>query len=162
MRRMLLRLVIIALDSLIVYMPRHRPMQEYVPFQPYIEGPLLVVLHIAKTLPRYIAAAGTATAAGAAAAGPSPLSAVFGGLSAADAQAAARMIGDPGSLGKLKRDLFFRCDKGDLFFEAKSKRSRGGGVFSSGAKQRGLACSHCDHTHQLLTPLKTVALQTSV
>lgn len=85
-------------------------MQEYVPFQPYIEGPFFVVLHIAKTLPRYIAAA--AAVAGATAAGPSPLAAVFGGLSAADAQSAAHAIADPASLGKLKRDLFFRwvCD----------------------------------------------------
>lgn len=80
--------------------------QEYVPFQPYIEGPFLVVLHIAKTLPRYIAAA--AAAAGSTAAGPSPLAAVFGGLSAADAQSATYAIADPASLGKLKRDLFFR------------------------------------------------------
>ena len=40
--------------------------------------------------------------------GPSPLTAVFGGLSGNDAQAAARVIADPASLGKLKRDLYYR------------------------------------------------------
>jgi hypothetical protein len=89
-----------------------------VPFQPYVEGPLLVVLHIAKTLPRYIAAAAAAAAAAAtpgpstaaaAAVGPSPLAAVFGGLSATDAAAASVAIADPAKLGKLKRDLYFRC-----------------------------------------------------
>jgi hypothetical protein len=81
-----------------------------VPFQPYVEGPLLVVLHIAKSLPRYITAAAAAAAAGGgqSGSGPSPLAAVFGGLSGNDAQAAARMIADPASLGKLKRDLYFR------------------------------------------------------
>ena len=81
------------------------------PFQPYVEGPLLVVLHIAKSLPRYITAAAAAAAAaggGQGVSGPSPLAAVFGGLSGNDAHAAARMIADPASLGKLKRDLYFR------------------------------------------------------
>jgi hypothetical protein len=87
-------------------------MQEYVPFQPYVEGPYLVVLHIAKTLPHYIAAAAAAAGVqgnrGGVVPSPSPLSAVFGSLSATDAAAAARMTGDPAGLGKLKRDLFFR------------------------------------------------------
>ena len=103
--------------SLCPFNPLSLSSQEYVPFQPYVEGPLLVVLHIAKTLPRYIAAAavtpGSSTAATAgstaAAGGPSPLVAMFGGLSAGDAQAASAAIADPAKLGKLKRDLYFRC-----------------------------------------------------
>lgn len=79
-------------------------LQEYVPFQPYVEGPLLVVLHISNVLPRYIQAAAFTNSG----AGPAPLSAVFGGLSSADAQAAAQRVLEPASLGKLKRDLFYR------------------------------------------------------
>jgi hypothetical protein len=63
-----------------------------------------VLLHMAKTLPRYI----TAAAAAAGDPGASALVAVFGGLSAADAAAGSARIADPASLGKLKRDLFFR------------------------------------------------------
>jgi hypothetical protein len=90
-----------AADATVAH-PQSLSPQEYVPFQPYVEGPLLVLLHIAKTLPRYI------TAAAAAGPGPSALAAVFGGLSAADAAAGSARIADPASLGKLKRDLFFR------------------------------------------------------
>lgn len=39
----------------------------------------------------------------------SPLVAMFAGLSAGDAQAASAAIADPAKLGKLKRDLYFRC-----------------------------------------------------
>lgn len=103
--------------------------QEFVPFQPHVEGPLLVVLHIAKTLPRYIAATTSlstaATTAAAATDGSpsppspsssSPLAAVFGGLSGVEAAAAARRLADPASLGKLKRDLYFRWVQGSLGF----------------------------------------------
>jgi hypothetical protein len=83
--------------------PSH--LQEYVPFQPYVEGPLLVVLHVAKTLPRYIS---SAAAGPAGSSDPSPLAAVFGGLSGQDAAAASQAIADPARLGKLKRDLYFR------------------------------------------------------
>jgi hypothetical protein len=98
-----------------------------VPLHPSVEGPLLVLLHLASALPRYIAAAAAPAAQGAGAGGSSavgqssagqqlqvllpasPLVEIFGGLNPADAEAGAALMADPARLAKLKRELFIRC-----------------------------------------------------
>jgi hypothetical protein len=92
------------------------PLQEYVPFQQYIEGPFLVILHIAKALPSQIntAAAIAPTSNQAATSSSSsssnsssPYQVAYGGFSAADADAASTLVADSSLLSKLRRNLYF-------------------------------------------------------
>jgi hypothetical protein len=79
--------------------------QEYVPFQQYIEGPFLVILHIAKALPSQINAA--AAAARDTSSSSSPYQVAYGGFSAADADAASTLVANSSLLSKLRRSLYF-------------------------------------------------------
>ncbi|WIA41371.1 hypothetical protein OEZ86_004963 [Tetradesmus obliquus] len=79
--------------------------KDYVPFQQYIEGPFLVILHIAKALPSQINTA--AAAAASSSSSSSPYQVAYGGFSAADADAASTLVTNSSLLSKLRRNLYF-------------------------------------------------------
>jgi hypothetical protein len=83
-----------------------------VPFQQYIEGPFLVILHIAKALPSQIntaAALAVTTTTTTSSSSISPYQVAYGGFSAADADAASTLVADSSLLSKLRRNLYFGC-----------------------------------------------------
>jgi hypothetical protein len=84
-----------------------------VPFQQYIEGPFLVILHIAKALPSQIntaaAIAATTNSSSSSSNSSSPYQVAYGGFSAADADAASTLVADSSLLSKLRRNLYFGC-----------------------------------------------------
>jgi hypothetical protein len=81
-------------------------LQEYVPFQQYIEGPFLVIMHIAKALPSQINAA-AAVSSSSSGSSSSPYQVAYGGFSAADADAASTLVANSSLLSKLRRNLYF-------------------------------------------------------
>ncbi|WIA21085.1 hypothetical protein OEZ85_005405 [Tetradesmus obliquus] len=82
--------------------------KEYVPFQQYIEGPFLVILHIAKALPSQInTAAAAASSSSSSSSSSLPYQVAYGGFSAADADAASTLVTNSSLLSKLRRNLYF-------------------------------------------------------
>jgi hypothetical protein len=69
-------------------------------------------MHIAKALPSQIntaAAVAEADSSSSSGSGVSPYQAVYGGFSAADADAASTLVANSSLLSKLRRNLYFGC-----------------------------------------------------
>ncbi|KAF6263251.1 hypothetical protein COO60DRAFT_486797 [Scenedesmus sp. NREL 46B-D3] len=84
--------------------------KDYVPFQQYIEGPFLVIMHIAKALPSQVNAAAAAAAGSSrssSSSSSSPYEVAYGGFSAADGDAASTLVANSSLLSKLRRNLYF-------------------------------------------------------